>query len=89
MMNILNSSYVQILRRLDECYDQIIHPQKRRLLRHVLDGTIGRMLEVKQELVKLELTDFSYFDDIITSLKLIPVGACKDMYMLLVHRKLI
>ena len=75
MITIQNSSYVQILRRLGECYDQIIHPQKRRLLRHVLDGTIGRMLEIKQELVKLELTDFSYFDDIITSLKLTPVGA--------------
>ena len=34
--------YVLIFRRLDQCYDQIAQPQKRRLIRHVLDGTIGR-----------------------------------------------
>ena len=30
--------YIQIFRRLENCYDQIVHPQKRRVLRHVLDG---------------------------------------------------
>jgi len=30
--------YIQIFRKLESCYDQIVHPQKRRVLRHVLDG---------------------------------------------------
>lgn len=30
--------YIQIFRRLEDCYDQVVHPQKRRVLRHVLDG---------------------------------------------------
>jgi len=35
-------NYVLIFRKLEECYDQIVHPQKRRLVRHILDGTMGR-----------------------------------------------
>ena len=38
--------YVLAFRKLEECYDQIVHPQKRRLLRHMLDGTIGRYTAV-------------------------------------------
>lgn len=36
--------YVLAFRKLEECYDQIVHPQKRRLIRHMLDGTIGRYI---------------------------------------------
>lgn len=39
--------YVVIFRHLDTCYDQIVHPQKRILLRQLLDATIGRILELK------------------------------------------
>ena len=35
-------NYVLIFRKLEECYDQVVHPQKRRLIRHILDGTMGR-----------------------------------------------
>ena len=34
--------YILTFRKLEECYDQIVHPQKRRQVRHVLDGTMGR-----------------------------------------------
>lgn len=34
--------YILTFHKLEECYDQIVHPQKRRLIRHVLDGTMGR-----------------------------------------------
>jgi len=37
-------NYVLIFRKLEECYDQIVHPQKRRLVRHILDGTMGRLV---------------------------------------------
>ncbi|CAH8546120.1 unnamed protein product [Heterobilharzia americana] len=30
--------YIQIFRNLERCYDQVVHPQKRRLLRILLDS---------------------------------------------------
>ena len=66
--------YLQIFRKLEQCYDQIVHPQKRRVLRHVLDGVMGRVLELKNEMVLLEFSEFHYFDDILSDLKLTPVS---------------
>ena len=65
--------YIQIFRRLEECYDQVLHPQKRRVLRHVLDGVCGRVLELKTEMVNLEFSEFHFFDDVLSDLKLTPV----------------
>ena len=65
--------YIQAFRRLGECYDQIVHPQKRRVLRHMLDGVMGRILELKNEMVNLEFSEFHYFDDVLSDLKLTPV----------------
>ncbi|KAK6482945.1 dynein regulatory complex protein 11 isoform X1 [Huso huso] len=64
--------YVQILRSLETVYDQIVHPQKRRVIRHVLDGVMGRVLELKREMVDLEFSEFHYYDDILQDLKLTP-----------------
>lgn len=66
--------YVQIFGNLENVYDQIVHPQKRRLIRKILDGVMGRILELKNEMVELELTEFHYFDDILQDLKLAPVS---------------
>ncbi len=65
--------YVQSFRRLEECYDQITHAQKRRLLRHVLDACIGRIIELKHEMIQLEFSEYHFFDDILQDLKLTPV----------------
>ncbi|KAM4602204.1 dynein regulatory complex protein 11 [Polymixia lowei] len=64
--------YLQIFRSLEVIYDQIVHPQKRRTVRHVLDGVMGRLLELKNEMVELELSEFHYFDDMLQDLKLTP-----------------
>ncbi|XP_045414660.1 dynein regulatory complex protein 11 isoform X1 [Lemur catta] len=64
--------YVQIFRNMETAYDQIVHPQKRTLIRKILDGVMGRILELKNEMVELELTEFHYFDDILQDLKLAP-----------------
>ncbi|XP_029081525.1 dynein regulatory complex protein 11 [Monodon monoceros] len=64
--------YVQIFRNLENVYDQMVHPQKRILIRKILDGVMGRILELKNEMVELELTEFHYFDDILQDLKLVP-----------------
>ncbi|XP_069926102.1 dynein regulatory complex protein 11 [Oryctolagus cuniculus] len=64
--------YVQIFGNLENVYDQVVHPQKRILIRRMLDGVMGRVLELKSEMVELELTEFHYFDDILQDLKLAP-----------------
>uniref|UniRef100_UPI00398F25C7 dynein regulatory complex protein 11-like n=1 Tax=Pristiophorus japonicus TaxID=55135 RepID=UPI00398F25C7 len=64
--------YVQIFRSMEALYDQIVHPQKRRVIHHVLDGIIGRILELKNEMVKLEFSEFHYYDDVLQDLKLTP-----------------
>ena len=62
---------------MEQCYDQIVHPQKRRVLRHLLDGIMGRVLEIKNEMVLLELNEYHYFDDVLSDLKLTPVRNLK------------
>lgn len=39
--------YVQIFKRLEECYDGMVHPQKRSDVKRVLQYTIRRIIELK------------------------------------------
>ncbi|XP_069378087.1 dynein regulatory complex protein 11-like isoform X2 [Paralichthys olivaceus] len=66
--------YLQIFRQLEEIYDQVVHPQKRRLIRSILDGVMGRLLELKNEMVEKEFSEYHYIIDIIRDLKLIPTA---------------
>lgn len=66
--------YVQVARRLEACYDQMVHPQKRLALRPLLDSVLGRILELKQELVELDLSEYHYMDHVLEELKLTPVS---------------
>jgi hypothetical protein len=43
--------YIDIYRKLEECYDQMVHPQKRIYIKKVLESTICRICEVKKDLV--------------------------------------
>ena len=43
--------YIEIYRKLEECYDQIVHPQKRIFIKKVLESTICRICELKKYLV--------------------------------------
>ena len=66
--------YMQIFRNLETAHDQLVHRQKRTVIRQVLDGVIGRILEMKKEMVELENSEFHYIDNILEDLKLLPVG---------------
>jgi hypothetical protein len=44
---VLYIRYIGIFRKLEDAYDQIIHPQKRRLLKRVLEAVMTRLIEVK------------------------------------------
>ncbi|KFQ90969.1 IQ and AAA domain-containing protein 1, partial [Nipponia nippon] len=64
--------YMQIFRSLETAHDQLVHWQKRTVIRQVLDGVIGRILEMKKEMVELENSEFHYIDNILEDLKLLP-----------------
>ncbi|KAJ1340018.1 hypothetical protein BSLG_005342 [Batrachochytrium salamandrivorans] len=55
-----------------DSYHQILHPQKRRLLKEVVISVAGRLLEIKHHIVGLECSDFHNFNDILLDLKLTP-----------------
>ncbi|NXC44580.1 DRC11 protein, partial [Penelope pileata] len=64
--------YMQIFRNLEEAHDHLIHQQKRATIRQVLDGVMGRLLEMKKEMVGLEISEFHYISNILEDLKLLP-----------------
>ncbi|NXW61536.1 DRC11 protein, partial [Eurystomus gularis] len=64
--------YIQIFRNLETAHDQLLHQQKRAAIRKVLDGVIGRILEIKKEMVALENSEFHYIDNILVELELLP-----------------
>uniref|UniRef100_A0A8C6K2A9 ATPase AAA-type core domain-containing protein n=1 Tax=Melopsittacus undulatus TaxID=13146 RepID=A0A8C6K2A9_MELUD len=64
--------YMQIFHTLETAHDQLLHQQKRALIRQVLDGVIGRILELKKEMVDLEKSEVHYIDNILEDLRLLP-----------------
>ena len=63
--------YLQIFRRLEDCYDQILQPQKRADVRIILDSCIGRLLELKFQIVS-HCGEYVNYDDVLVDLKLTP-----------------
>lgn len=66
--------YIQIFRKLEEVYDQVVHPQKRMDIRAILDSVMGRIMELKNEMVDKEFSEYHYVDDVVQDLKLRPVS---------------
>ncbi|XP_029810627.1 IQ and AAA domain-containing protein 1-like [Suricata suricatta] len=64
--------YLGLLRRFDTLYDQMVQPQKRRLLRRLLDSVAGRVLELKDELVRVDLSEYHCLDRVLQDLKFTP-----------------
>ncbi|XP_045420949.1 IQ and AAA domain-containing protein 1-like [Lemur catta] len=64
--------YLGLLRCFDTIYDQMVQPQKRRLLRSLLDCVAGRVLELKDELVRVDLSESHCLDRVLQDLKLTP-----------------
>lgn len=59
----LKVRYTILVKKLDEVYDQFIQPQKRIIVKRLLDGCLGRLLEIKHELVEVELSEITYDND--------------------------
>lgn len=71
---VLYMRYLKLFRQLENVYDQVVHPQKRRAIRPVLDGVMGRVLELKYDMVETEFSEYHYLDDILHDMKLTPVS---------------
>lgn len=56
--------YLNIYKALDETYDQMVHPQKRIVVRKLLDIVIGRLNELRFEFVRCDLSENTYFDEV-------------------------
>lgn len=44
--------------KLNLCLDQMVHAHKRQTVRTLLEATLARLLQVKQELVNIDVSDF-------------------------------
>lgn len=64
--------YIQVYKNLEDCYDQMIHPQKREDIKAALENCIGQLVNTKYDLVLNQKTDYVCLDDIIVDLKLTP-----------------
>lgn len=64
--------YIIVCNKLEVCYDQVIQPQKRILLKQLLVSCLGRILELKHELVEIDLSEYNYFDNILIKLNITP-----------------
>lgn len=65
VVSALYVKYILACNKLEQCYDQVIQPQKRLLIKKSLDATLGRVLELKHELANIDLSEHSYYDDIL------------------------
>ncbi|XP_011862615.1 PREDICTED: IQ and AAA domain-containing protein 1 isoform X2 [Vollenhovia emeryi] len=67
--------YILTCNKLERCYDQVIQPQKRLLLKRLLNATLGRVLELKHQLVNIDLSEHSYYDDVLIECGVTPQEA--------------
>lgn len=56
--------YNEMMKKLDEIYQTTIHPQKRLIIRILLDGIVGRLVELKEEMIKFDYCEYTYFEDL-------------------------
>ncbi|XP_017777581.1 PREDICTED: IQ and AAA domain-containing protein 1 [Nicrophorus vespilloides] len=64
--------YITAANGFTECVDQIVQPQKRILISKLLTATLGRICELKSDLVEADLNEYTHCGDVLDSLKLTP-----------------
>jgi len=68
--------YISCYKKLEDTYDQMLHPQKKKLVKQMLENVMVRLCEIKNELVfnnighKAPQSDFIQLDDLLIDLKL-------------------
>lgn len=66
------AKYCIIVQEIDACLDQICQVQKRMTIRKLMDAATIRLNELKDELTKIDLSEYHYIDGALVELKLIP-----------------
>lgn len=64
--------HLNLYRRLNECYDQMVHPQKRIEVRKALESSMCHILELRSVLVKIKSTEWFDLDVVLQDLQLTP-----------------
>lgn len=65
--------YIVVANRLETVHDAMLQPQKRVLIRKLLDACLGRAIELKHDLVSIDMMEFNYADSVLASLQLTPI----------------
>ncbi len=65
--------YITIANRLEQIYDEMVQPQKRILIKKLLDSCLGRVIEIKHDLVSIDMFEFNYNDTVMSALNLTPI----------------
>uniref|UniRef100_A0A3Q2DG02 ATPase AAA-type core domain-containing protein n=1 Tax=Cyprinodon variegatus TaxID=28743 RepID=A0A3Q2DG02_CYPVA len=81
--------YIQVFRQLEEAHNGLVHPQKRRLIRVILNGVMGRILELKNDMVETEFSEYHYVNDVLHALKLTPVSFSFEVRGLMTEKEAI
>ncbi|XP_051879384.1 IQ and AAA domain-containing protein 1-like [Pristis pectinata] len=64
--------YVRIFHQLQLLQDQMVQPQKWQLVQQLLQALMGRLLEVRRDMVERGLSEFRFMDNTMQDLKLTP-----------------
>lgn len=70
--------YIETYKKLEDVYDQILHPQKRQALFPILKKTLGRVLEIKDDLIMFNThsnainSRYINLDELLFDLKILP-----------------
>lgn len=73
LLSTLYLRYIVIANKLAECVDQMVQPQKKQLIRKLLEATLGRVLELKNDLVEADLCDYTHCGEAIEELNVTPL----------------
>lgn len=71
-LHLVYVKYIQVIKKLVETYNEMLHPQKRRLLKNTLMVAFSRFLEIKAQIARTEFTDFPDLDAVLYDLKIVP-----------------
>lgn len=71
-------SYLDTYKKLEDVYDQLTHPQKRKEMYDILTRTIGRLMQIKDDLIMFNVdtkavnSDFFNLDELLFDMKILP-----------------
>lgn len=71
-LSLLYLRYIVVARKLDVCYRNMLHVQKRRDISAIIRAVLGRVVELKNELATLEFNETPFIGAALTQLKLSP-----------------